>query len=331
MDNTVIPYTDVEGSSDEDLGDSDENDEYSHILSNNIGINYNKFITDGNFINMEDHNKYESIRNKYFTPEITKIRLMVESKNIAYVQERNTSNYIVRFENNTSNSNGGYGNFNNVIGFRLIKANIYNSRYTVNTNNRDFKITIGSTTTPIELIDGIYTFSELGQHLEDALKSQLPSEIFTVSSTTTTYKYTIKNTTTPTPNKFSLDWTNGGYAYRLFGFNNTTYEDSIEYTSENVVQQSTQFVDLVISEIPYIACKRNSIGKHLIDRIPLDCPQGSIMYYSSDINLENYFTPINLHMLNIQLYEDTTDLLYDCQNNDNSFEFELTILNKRVQ
>ena len=48
------------------------------------------------------------------------------------------------------------------------------------------------------------------------------------------------------------------------------------------------------------------------------------------INLENYFTPTNINSLNIQLYEDTTDTLYDCQNNDNSFEFELTILNKHV-
>lgn len=333
MDNTIIPYTDIEESSDESLGDSDENDEHSHLLSNNIGIHFNKFSSGGNFINMEDHHKYESIRNKYFTPEITKIRLMVESKNIAYVlgQERDTSNYIVRFENNTSNSNGGYGNFNNVIGFRLIKANIFNSRYTVNTNNRDFKITIGSTTTPIKLTVGSYTFSELGIHLETELNSRLFPEVFEVISNQTKYKYTIENKTSPTPNQFSLDWnTSGGYAYRLFGFNNTIYANSIEHTSENVVQQSNQFVDLVIPEIPYIACKRNSIGKNLIDRIPLDCPQGSIMYYSSDINLENYFTPINLNSLNIQLYEDTTDLPYECQNNDNSFEFELTILNRSI-
>ena len=54
------------------------------------------------------------------------------------------------------------------------------------------------------------------------------------------------------------------------------------------------------------------------------------MYYSSDINLVNYFTPINLNSLNIQLYEDTTNLPYECQNNDSSFEFELTILNRHV-
>jgi hypothetical protein len=324
MDNTVIPYTDVEGSSDEDLGDSDENDEFSQMLSNNIGINYNKFITDGNFINMEDHNKYESIRNKYFTPEITKIRLMVESKNIAYVQERNTSNYIVRFENNTSNSNGGYGNFNNVIGFRLIKANIYNSCYTVNKNNKNLMVE----STPVTLEVGSYTFSELGNHLQTRLNDVLNPSVFNVVSNTTTYKYEI----TISSGTFTLNWDDvDGYAYRLFGFNNTTYPASSTHTSDNVVQQSTQFVDLVIPEIPYIACKRNSIGKHLIDRIPLDCSPGSIMYYSSDINLENYFTPISLRELNIQLYEDTIDLPYDCQNNDNSFEFELTILNKRIQ
>lgn len=325
MDNTVIPYTDVDGSSDEELGDSDENDEFSHMLSNNIGIHYNKFITDGNFINMEDHHKYESLRNKYFTPEITKIRLMVESKNIAYSpgQERNTSNYIVRFENNTSNSNGGYGNFNNVIGFRLIKANIFNSIYTVNENNKNLKV--GST--PVTLEVGSYTFSALGNHLQTRLNAVLSPSVFTVVSNTTTYKYEI----TISSGSFTLNWDDAdGYAYRLFGFNNTSYSASSTHTSDNVVQQSTQFVDLVIPDIPYIACKRNSIGKHLIDRIPLDCSPGSIMYYSSDINLENYFTPINLKSLNIQLYEDTTNLMYDCQNNDNSFEFELTILNRHV-
>ena len=129
---------------------------------------------------------------------------------------------------------------------------------------------------------------------------------------------------------------NGERRYLYLGSLNKLNKDSSvdggvhSVTSDNVVQQSVQFVDLVIPEIPYIACKRNSVGKNLIDRIPLDCEQGSIMYYSSDINLENYFTPVNLNSLTIQLYEDTTDTLYDCQNNDNSFEFELTILNKHV-
>jgi len=332
MDNTVISYQDVSDISSEELDDTSEDDMNSHLLSNNIGVHYNKFVENGNFMNMEDQKEYESIRNKYFTPEIRKIRLLIESKNITYTSNRNTSNYTIHFENNTSNSTSGYGNFDNVIGFRLIKANIFNSIYTVNDNNRKLNITIGATTTLITLNVGSYTFTELGNHLQTKLNTTLSPSVFTVVSNGTTYKYNI----TISSGTFTMDWNNiDGYSYRLFGFNKLNKDSSLDggvhsVTSDNVVQQSTQFVDLVIPEIPYIACKRNSIGKHLIDRIPLDCEQGSIMYYSSDINLENYFTPINLNSLNIQLYEDTTDIPYDCQNNDNSFEFELTILNKHV-
>ena len=71
-------------------------------------------------------------------------------------------------------------------------------------------------------------------------------------------------------------------------------------------------------------------GKNIIDRIPLDEGSGNLVYYSSDINLDNFFYPININKLTIQLYEEKSDTLYDCQNNDNSFEFELTILNKHI-
>tara|TARA_B110000208_G_C11703043_1_gene406554 strand:+ start:97 stop:1089 length:993 start_codon:yes stop_codon:yes gene_type:complete len=330
MDNTIIPYEDASSDSSSDLDDSSEDDEHSHLLSNNIGVHYNKFQGGEAFMNMEKHKEYESVRNKYFTPDISKIRLMIESKNISYSSDRDTSNYKVSFEDNTNNSTGGYGNFDNVIGFRLIKANVFNSIYTVNDNNRNINITVGATTTPISLEVGSYTFSELGNHLQTQINASALTG-YTVTSNTTTYKYTISNTSSA----FTISWPQTVSSHRLFGFNKLNKDSSVDggvhsVTSDNVVQQSVQFVDLVIPEIPYIACKRNSVGKNLIDRIPLDCEQGSIMYYSSDINLENYFTPVNLNSLTIQLYEDTTDTLYDCQNNDNSFEFELTILNKHV-
>ena len=325
MDNTIIPYADASDISSEELDDTSDDDMNAQLLSNNIGIHYNNFQTaNGNFMNMEDQKQYESIRNKYFTPEIRKIRLLIET----YSSNRNTSNYTIYFENNTSNSTSGYGNFDNVIGFRLIKANIFNSIYTVNDNNRNIivKLSTGSDVS-VNLTQGSYTFQELGDHLISTLNSHVSLSGFSITKNTTTFKYKIENSIS-----FRIKWSSSsGSSYRLFGFNNEDNDsDNTSYTSDNVVQQSTQFVDLVIPEIPYIACKRNSIGKHLIDRIPLDCEQGSIMYYSSDINLENYFTPININSLNIQLYEDTTDTLYDCQNNDNSFEFELTILNKNV-
>ena len=44
--------------------------------------------------------------------------------------------------------------------------------------------------------------------------------------------------------------------------------------------------------------------------------------------LVGYEKEINLSKINIQLYEDSNDILYDSQNSDNSFEFEITMLNK---
>ena len=64
----------------------------------------------------------------------------------------------------------------------------------------------------------------------------------------------------------------------------------------------------------------------MIERIPLG-KSGEINEYINDYNLDNYFYPIKLSKLTIQLYEDSTDMFYKCQNADNSFEFEITILN----
>ncbi len=326
MDNTIIPYTTQSGSSESELDDSSSDDERSHLLSNNIGVHYNNFIDQRDFLNMENVDEYKNIRNKYFTPELTKIRLLIDSKNIDHTIDHSTSNYTINFEGNTGNATSGYGNFNNVIGFRLIKAMIPNSIYTVNDNNKNIiiKLSTGDDVS-INLTQSSYTFSELGDHLINKLNSSLSG--FSIIKDLKTLKYTISNTTS-----FRIKWNSSiGTAYRLFGFFNIDdTSDNTSYTSNNVVQQNIHFVDLVISEIPYIACKRNSNGKNIIDRIPLNEGSGNLVYYSSDINLDNYFYPINIDKLTIQLYEDTSNILYDCQNNDNSFEFELTILNKNV-
>ena len=71
MDNTIIPYEDDSYSSDQDSSSSDEQ---SHLLSNNIGVHFNKFNAENTtFMNMEDPKEYVLKRNRLFTPEITKI------------------------------------------------------------------------------------------------------------------------------------------------------------------------------------------------------------------------------------------------------------------
>ena len=53
MDNTIIPYQDVSESSEGELDDSSSDDEYSQLLSNNIGVLYNKFnIGNDQFMNI---------------------------------------------------------------------------------------------------------------------------------------------------------------------------------------------------------------------------------------------------------------------------------------
>ena len=73
MDNTIVPYEDTDSDSSSDLDDSSSNDDHSHLLSNNIGVHYNKFNgTNTAFMNMEDPKVYAEKRNRLFTPEITK-------------------------------------------------------------------------------------------------------------------------------------------------------------------------------------------------------------------------------------------------------------------
>ena len=280
-------------------------------------------------MNMENSKEYETVRNKYFTPELSRIRLLVDSKNVDHTLNHSTSNYTIHFEgNNVGNATSGYGNFDNVIGFRLIKAMVPNSIYTVNDNNKNIIIQMsGSSEVSINLTSSSYTFLELGDHLISTLNSHGSLSGFSIVKDSKTFKYTITNSTA-----FRIKWnSSSGSAHRLFGFFNIDdTSDNTSYTSNNVVQQNIHFVDLVIPEIPYIACKRNSNGKNIIDRIPLDEGSGNLVHYSSDINLDNFFYPINIDKLTIQIYEDTSDSLYDCQNNDNSFEFEITILNKHV-
>ena len=62
----------------------------------------------------------------------------------------------------------------------------------------------------------------------------------------------------------------------------------------------------------------------------MDENSGTMVHYSNDNNPDNYFNPIKLYELTIQLYEDTHFALHESQNNNNSFEFEITILNKKI-
>jgi hypothetical protein len=146
--------------------------------------------------------------------------------------------------------------------------------------------------------------------------------------------------TGPTDTDITIIWNNDAVtraAAKLFGFlPRTADKTSTGYTQENtkcmfsdkIPDLSTQFVDLVVPEIPSIACKKNSNGKDIIERIQLEAGHGEYVYYEPDkeeSKIQNYFSPIRLSKIQIQLFAWNNEL-FDSQNSDNSFEFEITMV-----
>ena len=349
-DNIYDQYV-IEDSSEEESSSSDDenNKEFnSELLTNNRGVLYESHHYTDKLLNDKSTIDYDNLRNKYFTPELIKRRILIDSKNIEHHTERSTSQYTVYLdgdsnETNVTNVTSGFSKYRNVIGFKLIQSILPNTTYQINENHNkiNFKIkkTSGGTTTIHELqavmSKGSYSFQELATVLITALneKSSPLNITFTITPDTTTFKYSLgwSSSDASTVNVLFLWNSSPGHPHRMIGALNI---DETEYSSSpinfpHVVDHSFHYVDLVIPEIPYIACKENILGKHIIERIPLNEPSGMIVN-SLPYNEVNYFQPITLDKITIELYEDTSGLLYDSQNADNSFEFEIVMLNRNI-
>ena len=264
---------------------------------------------------IKTHSKYKDFRDKLFTKDIEKKSILIDSVS---VNPDDTSNYTVNFGSDI------YGEvFKNVIGFRLVKATVPHTIYNVNDTNKMIVLNDGSDKT-INLSPGSYTFVQLGNHLQNSINSHGSLSGFTVTGNSNNFKYTISHSS-----NFIIKWSSSGVgSHTLFGFSNSDTINSTSHTSENAVDQTKHFVDLVIPEIPSIACKMGS-KKQVIDRIPLNSPSGSLVYYRSpeaELQTHNYFYPMKLSSLNIQLYDNDSTNFYECNNGHNYFEFEITIV-----
>ena len=105
----------------------------------------------------------------------------------------------------------------------------------------------------------------------------------------------------------------------MFGFlPKVTETTNQKLYSDRSPDVSTHFVDLVIPEIPSISCKKNSSGKEVIERIQLKAGHGAYLHYNvglEESKIQNFFSPISLHRLSIQLYS-VNNVLYDSNNSD---------------
>ena len=313
MDNIVV----IDSESDSDYSEeSSDHDEREEVVYENT-----------HFMNHVESEVYANNRNKLFTKDIESRYILVDTNNIQKTSSFNTNDYTYKLYSQTNSDNqnntGGYGSYKNVIGFRLIRAIIPNTAYTINDMNNTLSFTISSTNYTQTLTNGYYTLDNIINSFPTSGSNKILQSMITNDSTT--HKFTINYGSNIIYNWLTNDKTKN--AARLFGFYPTTSAIGTSHTSDFVPDMSNHFVDVVIDEIPKIACKDNSIGKNTIERIYINNDYGSMKIHESIIyGKQNYFYPITLEKLSIKLYSDDGKTLYDSQKANHSFEFEITTL-----
>lgn len=263
-------------------------------------------------------NDYLNMRNNLFSRDIVVTKLLVDSKSLDHTAEFNPAQFTVRLggQQSTDYPEG----YKNVIGFRLLKCHIPVKPYhVVDGHNVLYDETGSQIGTALTL--GSYTGVSLASELQTKLSAS------SVSYNSKTLKFTL---TFPSSQK--IDWSLSKLLAKTLGFLQAEKHFNTSASSDFSGDFTSSFVDLVIPEIPKIACKDNSKGLAVIDRIPLvqRADEGNISYYQSNPSeyfTQNYFYPMKLSQLSVALYLDTQDMVvYDTQKGETDFEFEITLL-----
>ena len=303
----------------------------------------------------------EGIKPKIFGKDIEKHRVYIDTHNIKNITDR--SNYVYYFntaDTENTNQTAGYTEINNIIGFRLVKAIFPNTHNVVTNTNNIVLIQLGGDNVlqseensdiggkiQIVLATGNYTTNQLSNAFDPTLQAsyswdQLPSHpVTSTNNLGTTYRISVSYD--PTLKKFTFTMA-GGYTFRflwdqindssahnLLGFNKVTTPSDEQYSNliRSVIHpnMSTHYIDLIVDEIPYIACKKNAIGKKLIERIAITGGFGELIQYIQpwDSEYENYFFPISLSKLTIHIQEPTQNHFFD-DTRDHTLEFEITTI-----
>ncbi len=267
------------------------------------------------------------MNDKLINKDIEKVNVIVDTDDLSQTDgKRSNFNYKIKFD-----ENGFGGVFNNVIGFRLKKAILRNNPILIDSTNSTI-----DTGTPLYLLKskyGYYTGSSWKDLLNDSNawttnSDGISTPFQNIGAGAVTYDTATNKLTFPgTPN---FDFTTHKASARLLGFNPGTNPAAPAATgiSPFPIDLSNHYVDVVVPEIPSIACKRTASGKNVVERIPLNSATGTIQYFAcdpSDLQSNNYFYPMKLSEITIQLYTDNNNLL-SATNEQSSFEFEITML-----
>ena len=271
------------------------------------------------------------MNDKLINKDIEKVSVIVDTDDLSQTdatQSRSTSgnanfDYKIKFD-----ENGFGGVFNNVIGFRLKKAIIRNNPVLINGDNSTIQINSGGVVKRLNPTKyGFYTGASWATLLSGSTWDEDGDEDYTTAlgSVGTVSYDTSTNKLSYTSEQF--DFRTHKESARLLGFNPGS--NPVAGTiSAFPIDLSNHYVDVVVPEIPSIACKRTASGKNVVERIPMTASAGATQYFicdPADLQSNNYFYPMKLSEITIQLYTDNNNLL-SATNEQSSFEFEITIL-----
>ena len=278
------------------------------------------------------------MENKLFNKDIEKQCILIDTQDLTRsASQRSHTDYKIKFNDDGTNNTAGYGGvFKNVIGFRLKKAIIRNDPVNIDSSNSTIVLNDGGTSGSVFP----ETFNLLPAHYGFYNGTALAT-LLTTDTSWRRFKGGVNDAVAPfdtctfdtATNKLiflpsaTFNFTTHKDVARLLGFNGDTTTASVG-GSDFPIDLSFHYVDVVVNEIPYIACKKNASGRSLIDRIPITVGLGALQYYScdpADFHTQNYFFPITLSELNIKLYTDH-DNVVKSSDEQHSFEFEITML-----
>ena len=317
------------------IDDELENTNQDYINENNI------IYRQSDLVDCEDNKSGIYDIHKLIYKEISRENLLLSSKDLK--SEHNDiahDSKTLKFDLSL-NKSGGVSWKKNVIGFRLNECIYTSPVYNITDNNNKINVNVNITSTDhyITIPNGYYTIQALVDYINDSTtafnddEKMIISTYFSASYSCTECKVTITSISDIT---FSAIDSNS-LLYNLgFRFDGTKHLTAgLPYPAETHPSLNTgAYIDIVVDEIPYGACKQNPRGLNIIHRLPITTSTntqtiGPIVHYKSGyFNNDNQhlFPPMNLSHLTIHLYMDGQEL--PLENLTISFEFELVILNK---
>lgn len=303
--------------------------------------NYSSFNNDSDSESNSDiENEINNNKNKYniFNEKLIKKNILIDSSNIK--QDDLSNPIVIHFDateyihhhgnTNIDTHKTSFSRLNNVIGFKLIRAIIPHYNYNkINNNNNVLNFTNSSKALTLTITPGNYTETELITEFNDINNYSTldpsgptnPDDKITLTWNQNKNKFSFQNTT----NDLNIDSSTSTMSH-ILGLHVTN-----EFIVTSTVKESPYrsdmnllYIDLVIDELPDIICKENIKGNKILERIPIDYGDSSIINYTPDTN-DKYFFPITLNQLTISFYSDKYDRFFINELHRFSLEFEITM------